>query len=176
MWTSTSSATSRILRRSCPLADRMDWPYRDSPFSTCFSPRHAVSVGPEVHESLDPPRTIRTPTLPAYTLGKILSARSRATSRRRTKDLVYLYQILTQQSLRETLLAMLPGHLRDYPETAYSASKALSGFVNQTTVRRDVAAQLLELDMVPEGQDPLADFTAHLRRFQHEIDQILAEP
>lgn len=46
----------------------------------------SVTVGPDLHQSLDPPVTVRIPTLPAYALGKILSAQGRRISRRRTKD------------------------------------------------------------------------------------------
>lgn len=101
-------------------------------------------------------------------LGKILSARGRSISRRRTKDLVYLYQVTLERPLMDALLSDLLDHVRAFPTASRSAVEALTGFLEQTTVLRDVDRQIRELGLLSEP-DSEADFTARMDRLRTEI-------
>lgn len=128
----------------------------------------SVTVGTDLHPAFEPPIDLQIPTLPAYVLGKILSASGRSISRRRTKDLVYLYQVTLERPLMDALLADLSDHVRAFPTASRSAVEALTGFLEQTTVLRDVARQIRELGLLSEP-DSVADFTARMDRLRTEI-------
>lgn len=133
-----------------------------------------IRLGPDLHPVLDPDITVRIPGLAAYSIGRILSAQGRPVSRRRTKDLVYLCQVMLERRLRDDLLEALPDHVREYPEASTSAVEALSGYLEQTAVLRDVAQQIRELGFLPPEQDTLATLKAQLRRLQAELQTRIA--
>lgn len=130
---------------------------------------HPVTAGAKLHRSFEPPITLRIPTLPAYVLGKVLSAQGRTINRRRIKDLVYLYQTLTQRRLRTALTDGLQEHVREYPAAADAAVDALANLMEQTIVLRGAAEQLYELGTLPPGQEALASLKAQMRRLQTEV-------
>lgn len=133
----------------------------------------SVTVGPDFHASFDPPVTLRIPTLPAYALGKVLSARGRTVSRRRVKDLVYVYEVLRQPGSRTALIERLPGHAESYPVPTRAAAEALSEVLAQKTVLRNAAEQLRESGRMAGKEDALASLRTHLRRLGDELTRII---
>lgn len=140
-----------------------------------LSSSRAIAVGEEVHRSLDPPLTIRIPTLAAYVIGKVVSAEARTSDRRRAKDLVYLYQVLANATLANRLTVELPGYVGAYPAAARTAAGALGRLLARTPLLRDVSSQLIESGVAADDDEPLPDFLARLRRFAAQLERQLDE-
>lgn len=129
-----------------------------------------ILLGEGFHESLKPPLLVRIPNLPAYTLGKSLSALNRQRPGRKAKDLVYLYQVMRERALLDQLSAELDGHVARYPEASRAAAEALERLWNQRALMRDAGHQILELGLAPDSADPVIDLRGRMRRLKNELD------
>ncbi len=74
-----------------------------------------MRVGTEIHPLLDPPRTIRVPTLGAYVVQKGIASSTRTNPLKAAKDLVYLYEIVRHPHLGTVAFAETPVLQARYP-------------------------------------------------------------
>jgi hypothetical protein len=124
-----------------------------------------ISVGPEIHELLEPPRKIRVPTIGAYVLLKGLSSITRTRLDKRAKDLVYLHEILRHSILGPLALQGLPDLAARYPIAYADWRSQLARVTSDVRLLREIARQLLTADRArghPEAV--VAAVTARLRR------------
>jgi hypothetical protein len=87
-----------------------------------------MEVGREIHASLDPPVSIRVPTLSAYVLVKGLSSETRTNPAGRAKDLVYLLEIVRHPLLGREAIDGMGGLAAWYP-AEYHRWRAYLGMV-----------------------------------------------
>lgn len=129
-----------------------------------------IWVGPDVHESLTKPVGIRVPTLPAYTLGKLLSSAARRHPEKQAKDLAYVTELMARDSLATTILEGLPHMFRAYPEQGRSAKRWLEAALGDQNMMGRVADQLIESSGFDVRDDtPVrAQVLARLRRLMAE--------
>lgn len=127
-------------------------------------------VGLDVHESLTKPMAIRVPTLPAYTLGKLLSSAARGHPEKQAKDLAYVSELMARDSLATAILEGLPNMFRAYPEQGRSAKRWLEAALGDHNMIGRVADQLIESSGFDVRDDtPVrAQVTVRLRRLVGE--------
>ena len=124
-----------------------------------------ISVGTDIHETLDPPRKIRVPTIGAYILHKGLSSITRTRLKKEAKDLVYLHEILRHPSLGQLAVEGLPDLAARYPSAYAGWWGRVAGVSRNSRLLREIADQLL-VGGRAQG-DPgnvVAAVTARLRR------------
>lgn len=102
-----------------------------------------MSVGVDLHPSLAPPIEIRVPTLPAYVFHKGLSSSQRVNEQKRSKDLVYMVEIIRHSTLGPVALAGLADIGTRYPVFFAEWKKYLNGVLNDRILLRMVADQLV---------------------------------
>ena len=124
-----------------------------------------VSVGPEIHELLDPPRKIRVPTISAYVLLKGLSSSTRTRLDKRAKDVVYSHEVLRHPILGPLALKGLPDLAARYPIAYAEWRSQLARVTSDFRLLREVAGQLLAADRARgDPETVVAAVTARLRR------------
>lgn len=101
-----------------------------------------MSVGPEIHPSLDPPLDVRVPTLGAYILQKGVSSTTRSILQKAVKDLVYAYEILRHPRLGRLARAEIGPLSARYPELARRWQERIEDVIQRDVLRRDMAEQL----------------------------------
>jgi len=102
-----------------------------------------MSVGVDLHPSLAPPIEIRVPTLPAYVFHKGLSSSQRVNEQKRSKDLVYMIEIIRHSTLGPIALAGLADIGTRYPACYVEWKRYLNLVLNDRILLRMVADQLL---------------------------------
>jgi hypothetical protein len=102
-----------------------------------------MSVGVDLHPSLAPPIEIRVPTLPAYVFHKGLSSSQRVNEQKRSKDLVYMVEIIRHGTLGPIALAGLADIGTRYPAFYVEWKRYLNLVLNDRILLRMVADQLL---------------------------------
>lgn len=100
-------------------------------------------VGPEIHPLLDPPLSIRVPTLPAYLLAKGLSSRTRTKLPKQAKDLVYLIEIARHPVLGPEAVQGLSELAPRYPEEFALWRSHLTTTLQNARLLSEVAEQLV---------------------------------
>lgn len=126
-----------------------------------------MMVGIAVDESLDEHVPILVPSIPAYSLGKALSSASRTWTGKRAKDLVYLYELLRREAVRQDVVDGLGVLSGKYPERFASAGEYLRNATSDEQLLREVARQVIEASGFSiEDHTPLrAKVRATFRRF-----------
>lgn len=102
-----------------------------------------MSVGVDLHLSFAPTIEIRVPTLPAYVFHKGLSSSQRVNEQKRSKDLVYMVEIIRHGTLGPIALAGLADICTRYPAFYAEWKSYLLGVLNDRLLLRMVAAQLV---------------------------------
>jgi hypothetical protein len=130
-----------------------------------------IEVGPEIHESLDPPLPIRVPTLAAYILVKALSSARRTSFQKQAKDLVYLFEIIRDREMRRQLLDELPPLAERYPDDYARWRDALASAAANAPLLAEVAEQLQnDFRAMGEPSQIALHVSAHLKRLLGEAD------
>jgi hypothetical protein len=131
-------------------------------------------LGPELHPLLDPPVTIRVPTLGAYVLGKALSAGTRPYPSKQAKDLVYVFEILRQPGLGQKVFEELPTLESTYPDESMLAVRRLGHLIEDRHVMDEVATQLLESFRILGSQEEVvATVKGRLRSLHRSLHENL---
>lgn len=73
-------------------------------------------VGANIHDLLEPARTIRVPTLGAYVLQKGISSSTRTQPSKEAKDMVYIYEIVRHPTLGAQAMRQLRALRERYPD------------------------------------------------------------
>lgn len=128
-----------------------------------------MEVGPEIHDSLDPPIRIRVPTLAAYVLGKGLSSARRPGVRKKAKDLVYLFEIIRDGEMRRLVVEGMPGLAARAPAEYEAWRTILERAAEDRVLMSAVAEQLEEQSRIPGG---LAGVPQHVAGY---LRRLLAE-
>lgn len=125
-----------------------------------------ISVGPEIHAALDPPRRIRIPTVAAYVLHKGISATHRTQHRKKAKDLVYMFEIVRHPSLGAEAIDGLHALGTKYPDAYLIWRECLENVAAGTTIRADVAEQIMSASVTGLGDRRVVmqEITARFRR------------
>jgi hypothetical protein len=129
-----------------------------------------IAVGPEVHESLTAPVAILVPTLPAYTLGKLLSSNQRTNRFKRAKDLAYLSELMGRDQLATQITEGLPEMIGAHAEESELAKECLESALRNEPLIADVAQQIIESSgySVEDDTPVRAQIIARLRRLLGE--------
>lgn len=128
-----------------------------------------ATVGPDIHPSLDPPCHIRIPTVGAYVLVKGLSAARRPSQTKRAKDIVYLLEIVRDETMggeaRSGIAALAPR----YPEEYGAWREVLTRAISDRGLMAEVANQLREgIRMIGPEAEVARLVAAHIRRLLGE--------
>lgn len=124
-----------------------------------------VLAGPEIHDLLSPPRSIRVPVPAAYVLHKALSSGTRVNWLKKAKDLVYLYEIVRHPILGPEVVAGMPGLARQYLTEYRTWRGTLTAVIESPSTRREIAEQLLLSRRAHGSEDDVAQqVAARLRR------------
>ena len=126
-----------------------------------------MSVGVDLHLSLAPPIEIRVPTLPAYVFHKGLSSSQRVSEQKRSKDLVYMVEIIRHSTLGPEALAGLADIATRYPAFYAAWKRYLNGVLDDHVLLRMVADQLLLAGQVTGTEAQVAAAVA--RRIQRAL-------
>jgi hypothetical protein len=128
-----------------------------------------ISVGADIHETLDPPVQIRVPRISAYTLGKGLSSQTRTRLPKQAKDLVYLFEIVRHPDLGRQVVDGMGEMAGKYPQEYARWRSYLAEAIDSVTLRREVVEQLI-LGFRALGSPEEVDrmFAARLRRLLGE--------
>ncbi|MDH3208009.1 MAG: nucleotidyltransferase domain-containing protein [Gemmatimonadota bacterium] len=100
-------------------------------------------IGPDMDNAL-PNAQILVPVLPAYVTGKLLSSSERSNRVKRAKDLAYLSDLMSRDSLRTEIVTDLPGLLAEYSGEARLAQRWLKSAITDEALIREVAGQVIE--------------------------------
>ena len=127
-------------------------------------------VGAEVDALLETPVGIRVPTLPAYTLGKLLSSGQRTNPGKQAKDLAYVSELMAREELATIIIEGLPNLIAAYPEQGRSARTWLTSALDDRRLIERVADQVIESSGFDVRDDtPVrAQILARLRRLMAE--------
>ena len=159
-------------RSAVPIEGQPDLAAQGYPGQT-FLQTHTqwVSVGTDIHQSLDPPVRIRIPTVGAYVIHKGLSSSTRAYRGKEAKDLVYLFEILRHPNLGQSARAEIRD-LHDEDPTLIAAWRdRIEEVLTNSAVLREMAAQLLLAGrFTGADDDAIARIRAVLRRAVEDHD------
>lgn len=103
-----------------------------------------MKVDTEIHASLEPPKRIRVPTLPAYILAKGLSSGARTSMAARAKDLVYLLEIARHPGLGGLAVEGMRPLAARYPAEYRRWRTNLSGVIHDRFLLAEIVGQLVE--------------------------------
>lgn len=124
-----------------------------------------MTVGSDIHALLDPPRTIKVPTIGAYVLQKGIASNTRVNDRKRAKDIVYIFEIIRHRRLGSEALAQLPRLREKYPHEHTLCMQALDGVLNASSVLGDICEELLISGRAHgEPREVARNVTAWIRR------------
>jgi hypothetical protein len=128
-----------------------------------------MMVGPEIDELL-PRARILVPTLPAHVVGKLLSSAERSSRAKSAKDLAYVSDLMSRDSLRTSIIAELPDLLPSYPAETQLARAWLRSAFSSPTLLREVAEQIIEASgfSVADSSSVGSRVKAHLNRLSSE--------
>lgn len=101
-----------------------------------------MSVGKDVHALLDPPITIRVPTLGAYVLQKGISSSTRIHRAKRAKDLAYVHEIVRHPRLGAKVFAELPTLRARHPDEHARWIQEIGIALATPAVLNDIAEEL----------------------------------
>ena len=132
----------------------------------------SIDVGPDVHPLLDPPIRVRVPTVPAYVLVKGLSFQRRPGRQKMAKDLVYLFEIVRDHTMRQAVIGGMGDLAARAPHEYSGWRRGLADAAENRSLMADVADQLEEMLRVTTGLAELPQYVAtHLRRLLAETPQ-----
>jgi hypothetical protein len=124
-----------------------------------------MSVGTDVHHSLEPAVEVRVPTLPAYVFHKGLSSSQRVGEEKRAKDLVYMVEILRHATLGPAARAGLPEIAARYTSHYADWTQYLQRVLEDRSLLRMVAEQLLLAGQaVGREEEVVASVARRIRR------------
>ena len=131
---------------------------------------HVMLVGDEVDPAMVQPVEILIPTLPAYTVGKLLSMPLRTSRGKQAKDLVYVSEILARDQLREEVARGVHHLGEQYPREVREAGENLGRAIKDRTLVAAAARQLIEGSGygLADPSPVRAGLLARLRRFHGE--------
>lgn len=127
-------------------------------------------VGSSVHDSLKPPVEILVPTLPAYTIGKLLSSAHRHVRAKQAKDLVYVTELMAREPLATLIIEGIPQVIATHPDEGRTARQWLSAAMEDRRLIEDAARQVTESSGYGiEDESPMrAEIVTRLRRLSQE--------
>lgn len=127
-------------------------------------------VGSGVDDSLKTPVQILVPTLPAYTIGKLLSSAHRHVRAKQAKDLVYVTELMAREQLATLIIEGIPQVIATHPDEGRMARQWLSAAVNDRRLIEDAASQVVESSGfgIDDDRPVRAEVVTRLRRLSEE--------
>lgn len=103
-----------------------------------------IQVGADIHRLLDPPRTIRVPTVGAYVIQKGIASSSRVNPLKAAKDLVYLYEIVRHPSIGTAAFSQTPALGKRYPTEHAEWKRVMTEALRTPATLNHIGEQLVE--------------------------------
>lgn len=101
-------------------------------------------VGSSVDDSLKTSVEILVPTLPANTIGKLLSSAHRYVRAKQAKDLVYVTELMARDQLATLIIEGIPQVIANHPDEGRKARQWLSAAINDRHLIEEAASQVVE--------------------------------